>query len=125
VLLTVQPQVLAGALQFVELPAKMVDSRTFKGIAALKMKDELDLEVPKDKLINLIELAIPEKKVEKPGETTQIFLYKVTVPRAQLEEWTGKLTGLRDKGEKVSNFTCSRAPSFQIRLPHLGSTPLT
>jgi ADP-sugar diphosphatase len=97
VLLTVQPQVLAGALQFVELPAKMVDSRTFKGIAALKMKDELDLEVPKDKLINLIELAIPEKKVEKPGETTpramflsaggcdkciQIFLYKVTVPRA-------------------------------------------
>jgi hypothetical protein len=25
----------------------------------------------------------------------------MTVPRAQLEEWRGKLIGLRDKGEKV------------------------
>ena len=33
------------------------------------MKDELDLEISEDTLINLIELAIPEEKVEKPGET--------------------------------------------------------
>lgn len=30
-----------------------------------------------------------------------IFLYDLTVPREQLEEWSGKLTGLRDKGEKA------------------------
>jgi len=30
-----------------------------------------------------------------------IFLHEVTVPRAQLEECSGKLTGLRDEGEKA------------------------
>jgi hypothetical protein len=140
VLLTVQPRVPAGGLQFVELPAGMVDGGTFRGMAAAEMKDELDLEILEERLINLTELAIPEKNVDKLEETTpramfpsaggcdeyiQIFLHQMTVPRAQLEEWTGKLTGLRDEGEKVSNFTCSRAPSFQIGLPHLGSTPLT
>ena len=29
------------------------------------------------------------------------FLHKVTVQRAQLEGWSGKLTGLRDKREKA------------------------
>jgi hypothetical protein len=30
-----------------------------------------------------------------------IFLHEVAVPRAQLEECSGKLTGLRDEGEKA------------------------
>ena len=101
VLLTVQPQVLAGRLQFVKLLAGIVDSRTFRGIAAAEIKDKLDLEILEDRLINLTELAIPEKEVEKPRETTpramflstggcdeyiQIFLYVMTVLRAQLKE---------------------------------------
>ncbi len=140
VLLTVQPRIPAGGLQFVELPAGMVEGGTFKGTAATEMKQELDLEIPEEKLINLTELAIPEKKVEELGEITpramfpsaggcdeyiQIVLHEMAVPRAQLKEWTGKLTGLRDEGEKVSNFTYSCAPLFRIGLPHLGSTPLT
>jgi len=32
------------------------------------------------------------------------FLHEKRVPRAQLKEWTGKLTGLRDEGEKVCLF---------------------
>jgi hypothetical protein len=38
------------------------------GIAAVEMKDGLNLEIPEDRLINLIELARPEKKVDKSGE---------------------------------------------------------
>lgn len=79
-------------------------------------------------MTNLTELVIPEKRVEKLEETTpramfpsaggydeyiQIFLHEMAVPRAQLEEWTGKLTGLRDEGEKVSNFTCFVLPHFR------------
>jgi hypothetical protein len=30
-----------------------------------------------------------------------IFLHEVAFPRAQLEECSGKLTGLRDEGEKA------------------------
>jgi 8-oxo-dGTP pyrophosphatase MutT (NUDIX family) len=140
VLLTVQPRVPAGGLQFVELPAGMVEDGTFRGTAAIEIKQELGLEIPEEQLINLTELAIPEKKMEELGEATpramfpsaggcdeyiQIFLHEVKVPRAQLKKWTGKLTGLREEGEKVSNFTCSRAPSFQIRLPHISSTAFT
>jgi len=64
VLFTVQPRVPAGGLLFVELPAGIVDSGTFRGMAAV------DLEISEDRLINLTELAIPERIVEKPGETT-------------------------------------------------------
>jgi ADP-sugar diphosphatase len=76
----------------------MVDGGTFKGMAAAEIKNELDLEISEDnRLINLIKLAIPEKKVDKLGELTpraiflsargcdeyiQIFLHKIKVPRA-------------------------------------------
>lgn len=75
----------------------MVDGGTFKVMAAAKIKEELDLEIPKDRLINLTKLAIPEKNVDKPGETIlramflcaggcdkfiKIFLYEMTVLRA-------------------------------------------
>ncbi len=41
----------------------------FRGMAAVEIKNKLDLEISEDTLINLIKLAIPEEKVEKPGET--------------------------------------------------------
>lgn len=104
-----------------------MEDGTFKGTAAIEIKQELGLEIPEEQLINLTELAMPEKKMKELGEATlraiflsaggcdeyiQIFLHEVKVPRAQLEEWTGKLTGLRKEGETVSNFTYSRAPLF-------------
>ena len=44
VLLTVQPRIAAGGLQFVELPAGMVDKGTFGGTAAREIEEELGLE---------------------------------------------------------------------------------
>lgn len=41
VVMTVQPRVPAGSLQFVELPAGMVDDGTFAGAAAKEIKEEL------------------------------------------------------------------------------------
>jgi len=113
VLLTVQPRVAAGALQMVELPAGMVDDGTFAGSAAKEIKEEIGLEIPESELINLTELAIPQDKTEdlpqaifpSPGgcdEYIPLFLHEKRVPRAQLKEWTGKLTGLRDEGEKIT-----------------------
>ena len=79
----------------------MIDGETFRGMAAAEIKDELDLEIPEDRLINLTKLVIPEKNVNKPGETIpramflsaggyneyiQIFLYKIIVLRTQLKK---------------------------------------
>jgi ADP-sugar diphosphatase len=35
-------------------------------------------------------------------EYIPIFLHEKRVPRETLKEWTGKLTGLRDEGEKIT-----------------------
>jgi ADP-sugar diphosphatase len=116
VLLTVQSRVAAGGLQFVELPAGMVDKGSFAGTAAKEIREEIGLEIPEDELVNLSELAIPEGEEgeeQSPramfpsaggcDEYIPIFLYEKRVPREQLNQWTGKLTGLRDEGEKVSS----------------------
>lgn len=115
VLLTVQPRVAAGGLQFVELPAGMVDHGTFAGSAAKEIKEELGMEIREDELINMTELAIPESSgaaEETPramfpsaggcDEYIPLFLCEKRIPREQLKEWTGKLTGLRDEGEKIT-----------------------
>jgi len=56
VLLTVQPRIAAGSLQFVELPAGMVDDGTFSGSAAKEIKEELSDSPQKPRL----QLAIRE-----------------------------------------------------------------
>ena len=35
-------------------------------------------------------------------EYVPLFLHTKKIPRDQLKEWTGKLTGLRDEGEKIT-----------------------
>jgi 8-oxo-dGTP pyrophosphatase MutT (NUDIX family) len=105
-------------MQFVELPAGMVDDGTFKGSAAKEIKEEIGLEIPEDELVSLTDLAIPEKLVAGGVEETlgrgvfpsvggcdeyiPLFLYEKRVPRGTLKEWEGRLTGLRDEGEKIS-----------------------
>jgi len=42
----------------------------FRGIVVVEIKDELDLEISEDRLINLTKLVIPERIVEKLGEIT-------------------------------------------------------
>jgi ADP-sugar diphosphatase len=113
VLLTVQPRFAGASLKFVELPAGMVDDGTFKGSAAKEIKEELDLDIHEDELIDLTKLAvgggddedIPRAVFPSPGgcdEFISIFLHQKRIPRAQLKDWTGKLTGLREEGEKIT-----------------------
>ncbi|KAE9381830.1 hypothetical protein N431DRAFT_14755 [Stipitochalara longipes BDJ] len=115
VLLTVQSRIPAGGLKFVELPAGMVDRGSFAGTAAKEIKEEIGLEIPEEELINLSELAIPEEAEDDErcpramfpssggcDEYIPIFLHEKRIPREQLSEWSGRLTGLRDEGEKIT-----------------------
>ncbi len=93
----------------------MVDDGTFSGSAAKEIKEELGIEIPELELLNLSELAIP-KAVEGGDRLPQamfpsgggsdeyvpIFLHQMRVKRETLNGWTGKLTGLREQGEKIS-----------------------
>ena len=118
VLLTVQPRVPAGSLAFVELPAGMVDDHgSFAGAAAAEINEELGLEITEDQLTCLTELAFSSTENDSTDEglaqamfpsaggcdeCVRIFAHERVVPRAQLDSWTGKLTGLRDEGERIT-----------------------
>jgi ADP-sugar diphosphatase len=115
VLLTVQPRLAAGSLAFAEIPAGMLDDAgSFSGGAAKEIEEETGLVVKDEDLIDLTALALrDEENVEKlqkgvfttPGacdEFVPIFLYQKRLPRKELEEFRGKLTGLRDEGEKIT-----------------------
>ena len=95
------------------------DSGSFSGAAAKEITEETGLEIEASELTNLTELALSissagqsdtEEQLQaglypSPGgsdEFIPIFLWQKRIPRERLKEWTGKLTGLRDEGEKIT-----------------------
>jgi ADP-sugar diphosphatase len=116
--LTVQPRPAAGSLGFAELPAGMVDGAEegkFVGQAAREMQEELGVEIKEDELVCLSELVevdgdtgdkrLPRAMYPSPGacdEYIPIYMHERRVPREQLKEWEGRLTGLRDHGERIT-----------------------
>ena len=120
VILTLQPRIPAGSLSLAELPAGMLDdSGTFSGGAAKEIEEETGLKVPEGELINLTSLAIStgsekEERLQQAmypsaggcDEFVPIFLWQKRVSRGSLKEWQGKLTGLREHGEKITLMLC-------------------
>ncbi|KAL7784354.1 hypothetical protein V8C37DRAFT_395915 [Trichoderma ceciliae] len=121
VVLTVQPRIPVGSLSFVELPAGMVDgSGNFKGVAAKEIEEELGIAIHEDELTCLSELAgasVEHQETMGGGENLTaamfpsaggcdehitIYSYEQRIPRSQLREWEGRLTGVRSHGEKIT-----------------------
>lgn len=120
VVLTVQPRIPAGSLGFVELPAGMVDDAgSFKGAAAKEIEEELGITIGEDELVCLSDLAaaggqtsgddgdekLPTAMYPSAGgcdEHVTLYSYERRIPRDQLKEWSGRLTGLRAHGEKIT-----------------------
>ena len=116
VVLTVQPRVSAGSLGFVELPAGMVDDAgSFKGAAAKEIEEELGITIHEDELTCLSELANPPVDGVDEGlpaamfpsaggcdEHVTIYSHERRIPRDELREWSGRLTGLRSHGERIT-----------------------
>lgn len=128
VLLTVQPRIATGSLAFVELPAGMMDAdNDFAGKAASEIEEELGLVIKEEELTCLTDKVAEirqgkNKKVEGSKEEERretlpfamypsaggcdeyikIFAHERRVPRSQLREWQGKLTGLRKEGEMIT-----------------------
>ncbi|KAJ6787704.1 hypothetical protein PWT90_10409 [Aphanocladium album] len=116
VLFTVQPRVPAASLGFVELPAGMVDDAgNFKGVAAQEMQEELGITIAEEDLTCLSDLAaegeetqaesLPAAMFPSAGgcdEHITIYSCERRIPRNELQSWSGRLTGLRDHGEKIT-----------------------
>ncbi|KAL4903947.1 hypothetical protein BDW74DRAFT_179528 [Aspergillus multicolor] len=115
--LTVQPRIPAGSLAFSEIPAGMLDdSGAFAGKAAEEIEEETGLKIPQSDLVDMTSLALQSTDESEDGETLQkavypspggsdefipLFLCEKRMPRKEIEAAQGKLTGLRQHGEKI------------------------
>lgn len=116
VILTNQPRIPAGTLSFTEIPAGMIDdSGTFSGAAASEIQEETGLTIRQDELVNLTELALASNDdtddvlqnaiYPSPGgsdEFMPIFYARKTMTVEEIRTLQGKLTGLREDGEKIT-----------------------
>ena len=93
----------------------MIDEGTFSGGAAKEIHEETGLTIPEEELIDMTHRALASDNLD--GETLQnavypspggsdefipVFLWQKRMPRAHIEELQGKLTGLREHGEKIT-----------------------
>ena len=117
-ILTIQPRIPAGSLAFPEIPAGMLDdSGSFAGGAAKEIQEETGLSIPQNELIDMTSLALQSVKEPENGETLQkavypsaggsdefipLFLCQKQMPRRDIEGLQGRLTGLRQDGEKIT-----------------------
>jgi ADP-sugar diphosphatase len=116
--MTLQPRIPGGSLSFAEIPAGMLDnSGTFAGAAAKEIREETGLIIPESELTDMTRLAIRgldnsedcEKLQEaiypSPGgsdEFIPVFVCEKELPRKEIEDMQGRLTGLRKDGEKIT-----------------------
>jgi ADP-sugar diphosphatase len=116
VILTEQPRLPAGSLQFLEIPAGMLDdSAHFSGAAAKEIEEETGFKIPLSELIDMTELALsgsdhPETNLQKamypsPGgcdEYIALFLWEKELDRQEIEDLRGRLTGERTQDEMIT-----------------------
>ena len=116
VILTLQPRIPAGSLSFAELPAGMLDdSGSFSGGAAKEMQEETGLEISQSELIDMTSLTLGSQNPSgeklqdavypSPGgsdEFIPLFLCQKKMPRRDIEDLQGRLTGLREEKEKIT-----------------------
>ncbi|KAL4817132.1 hypothetical protein BDW67DRAFT_37149 [Aspergillus spinulosporus] len=116
--LTVQPRIPAGSLAFSEIPAGMLDDNgAFAGKAAEEIQEETGLTIPQSELVDMTSLALQSLDESEDGETLQkavypspggsdefipLFLCDKRMPRKDIEALQGRLTGLRQHGEKIT-----------------------
>lgn len=93
------------------------DSGTFAGGAAKEIQEETGLRVEQGDLVDMTALALQAAQEPGYGERLQravypspggsdefipLFLCQKSMPLKEIEELQGKLTGLRDHGEKIT-----------------------
>lgn len=93
------------------------DSGTFAGGAAKEIQEETGISVQQSELTDMTSLALQSVQEHEGGESLQkavypsaggsdefipLFLCQRRMPRGQIEELRGKLTGLREHGEKIT-----------------------
>ena len=97
---TRQARIPVGSLDFLELPAGMMDDcNSFKGVAVQELKEECGININQSKLIPLNTPLAPS-----PGgcdEFIQLFYCEIEMNAKEINDMQKKLYGLQDHGERI------------------------
>lgn len=120
-ILCVQPRVALGKHNIIEFPAGMLDGENnFAGICAKELKEEADIDIEPDELIDMGLLAWG---ADVKGMTSQCgasdefirqFMFRRTVTSEELEEMNGKHTGELEAGETITLKICKLSDVWRI-----------
>lgn len=109
VVLTQQPRLATGNFAFPEIPAGMLDgSGNFSGVAAKEIAEETGITIRVEDLVDMTAMVYDERwkgiylSVGLCDEFLRFFLYRKDVTREELEDISGRLTGLRSEGEIIT-----------------------
>lgn len=114
VIMTEQPRIPSGSLQFMEIPAGMMDkSKNFKSKATEELWQEVGIRVKGEDLKDMTQLALCESPRESlqnamypsPGgcdEAIKILLWEKEMDRQQIEYLKDRLTGDRAEQEHIT-----------------------
>lgn len=103
-----QARVPIGFLNFLEIPAGVLEEGQFKGIAAKELKEEVGIEVKEEELIDLIEEVYGNKykgMYPSPGgcdEYIKLYALEQDISEEELEALRGRLGGVSNEGEYIS-----------------------
>ena len=104
-LLTKQARVATGKMDFMEIPAGMLDnSNDFTGIAITELKQETGIHVQQNELIELTDTSSITGMYLSPGgcdEAMRLFLFSAKISTADITKLNGRLTGERHEGERI------------------------
>jgi ADP-sugar diphosphatase len=102
-ILTVQPRVPTGNMNFTEIPAGMMDGHgDFSGVAAKEIKEEVGIDIDTKDLFNLTTQT--GGLYTSPGvldENIQIFLFVAYIKNTDLLKLNSKCTGVIEEGETI------------------------
>jgi len=116
VVMTQQPRVPAGSLEFMEIPAGMLDPEDgkLKMAAARELEEEIGIVLDANDLTNMTEIATWRHDTEEElqhamypsaggcDEHISIFLWERPMERTEIDAMRGRLTGNRAEQEKIT-----------------------
>ncbi len=103
--LTKQARVATGNMDFMEIPAGMLDgSGDFKGKAIDELKEETGIQVQRADLVEITERIPRPGLYLSPGgcdEAMRLFRFSAKISTDNLKKLKGRLTGNKHEGEKI------------------------
>ena len=107
VVLVEQTRSAIGSSSFLELPAGMVDNHSFRGAAAMEIKEETGLEFREEEMIDLTAMVYGNDdpyvyfSAGRTDEKGKVYYVRRNIKMAEVNDLRGRIAGAQDEHERT------------------------